>query len=132
MPTIGASNLVSPEMDDQDEWAVLDRKPASTTANVPQGTASIAERGMTVEYDALPTVSSIERPEELTKRPPYWLNVRQEGTQRVVIKGSHAPSLSLLDEYLKRWCRGNINRVDRVRSMQFRRVLRFKANRSEI
>jgi hypothetical protein len=32
---------------------------------------------------------------------------------RVVVNGSHGPSLVLLEGYLKRWCRGEVNRVNR-------------------
>jgi hypothetical protein len=66
------------------------------------------------EFDILPDVATIQRPEELTKKPPYWLIVRQEGKSRVVIEGSHAPSLVVLEAYMKKWCRGDTGRVDRV------------------
>ncbi len=32
---------------------------------------------------------------------------------RVVVNGSHGPSLVLLEGYLKRWCRGEVNRANR-------------------
>ena len=66
------------------------------------------------EFDILPDVATIQRPEELTKKPPYWLIVRQEGKNRVVIEGSHGPSLVVLEAYMKKWCRGDAGRVDRV------------------
>jgi hypothetical protein len=72
-----------------------------------------------VGSDMLPDVSSIERPEELTKRPPYWLIVREESRIRIVIQGSHGPSLILLESYLKKWCRGDVNRVERVCYLPF-------------
>jgi hypothetical protein len=33
----------------------------------------------------------------------------------VLIESSHAPSLACLEEYLRRCCRGELNRVSRVR-----------------
>ncbi len=65
--------------------------------------------------DPLPEVSTIQRPEELTRKPPYWMVVSQERRQLVVVRCSHAPSLACLDEYLRRWCRGEVSRVNRVR-----------------
>ena len=64
--------------------------------------------------DFLPEVSTIQRPEELLKRPPYWMVVRQESRTRVTVNGSHAGSLGVLEAYLKRWCRGEVGLVDRV------------------
>jgi hypothetical protein len=64
--------------------------------------------------DSLPDIATIERPEELIKKPPYWLIVRQERRNLILIEGSHGPSLSVLEAYLKKWCRGEVGRVDRV------------------
>ena len=64
--------------------------------------------------NSLPDIAIIERPEELIKKPPYWLIVRQEGRNLVLIEGSHGPSLTVLEAYLKKWCRGEGGRVDRV------------------
>lgn len=113
-PIIGATTTVTPEMDDPEEWAVLDRKPATSGVSRQQLTAASTEKRIEEGDDPLPTVASIQRPEELMKKPPYWLVVRQEGRQKVVVQGSHAPSLLCLDEYLRRWCRGDVNRADRV------------------
>jgi hypothetical protein len=93
------------ESEDPDAWAdvSIDTPAASVMTK-------LDERGA----EALPDISSIVRPEVLTKRPPYWLIVRQESRNRVVVEGSHDPSIILLEGYLKKWCRGNINRTDRV------------------
>lgn len=69
-----------------------------------------------LEEDYLPEIASILRPEELLKRPPYWMVVRQEGRTRVTVNASHAGSLGVLESYLKRWCRGEPGLVDRVSS----------------
>ncbi|KAM7200216.1 hypothetical protein V8F20_005434 [Naviculisporaceae sp. PSN 640] len=55
----------------------------------------------------LPSATSIPRPDELLLKPPYHLHVRQAGRGQIEIQGSHSPSLKLLADYLKRWCRVN-------------------------
>lgn len=67
-----------------------------------------------LEDDFLPEIGVLERPEELTQRPPYRLVVRQEGRSRVVVEGSHMGSLRVLEGYLGRWVRHNVDFVDRV------------------
>jgi hypothetical protein len=67
--------------------------------------------------DSLPDIASIPRPEELIKKPPYWLIVRQERKDLVHIEGSHGPSMAVLEAYLKKWCRGEAARVNRVSSI---------------
>lgn len=66
---------------------------------------------------SLPDIATIERPEDLIKKPPYWLIVRQERRNLVLIEGSHGPSLAVLEAYLKKWCRGEVGRADRVSSV---------------
>ena len=65
--------------------------------------------------ETLPDVATIQRPEELTRNPPYWLIVRQEGRDRVRVEGSHGPSLGILEAYLKKWSRSEVHVVNRVR-----------------
>jgi hypothetical protein len=99
---------------DEPDWADVSIH-SSTTEQPPQGIQLQSELHQATA-ESLPEVSTIDRPEELIKKPPYWLIVRQEGRDRVVIEGSHGPSLSVLEEYLKKWCRGDTNRADRVSS----------------
>ncbi|KAH6673495.1 hypothetical protein B0J14DRAFT_638516 [Halenospora varia] len=94
------------------DWATLD-SPAIAPLRV-VGLAKVEE------YDSLPHISTLQRPEELTQKPPYWLVVRQEGRGRVVVEASHSPSLSCLEEYLRRWCRGNVNQVSRPPVVEIR------------
>ena len=63
---------------------------------------------------ALPQINEIARPEDLMKRPPYFLSVRQTGSTRVVGEGSHHESLSLMMDYLQKWARPNPNYSNRV------------------
>jgi hypothetical protein len=117
---LGATELDEPAItslpapEDADDWADLDLGSPENHSVVPsrpkQSTSGEGDTGP----DVIPDLARIPRPEELTRRPPYWIIVRQEGTQRVVVQGSHAPSLASLDQYLKRWCRGDVGRSERV------------------
>ena len=101
----------SPAEDEGEDWADLDFGSAQDHLIPKYSKAvTIVRDG----EDAIPEVSTISRPEDLTQRPPYWLVVRQEGTTKVVVNASHAPSLACLDAYLKKWCRGEASRVNRV------------------
>jgi hypothetical protein len=63
--------------------------------------------------DRLPAINMIDRPEDLCRRPPYHLIVRSTD-RKVVVQGSHQPSLELLAEYLKKWSKINHNFVNKV------------------
>ncbi|CZR61868.1 uncharacterized protein PAC_11765 [Phialocephala subalpina] len=108
-PVMGASSLATKisQVDDPDDWADLDL--GSPKAIAKPTIAMKQDEG----DDPIPEVSTLPRPEELTKRPPYWLVVKQEGAMRVVVEGSHAQSLACLEAYLRRWCRGEASRVNR-------------------
>lgn len=96
---------------DDPEWADVSIEPEiRTPAALPRQSIAAQES----VSDRLPDLALIPRPEELLKRPPYWLLVRQDVDDRVVVQGSHAPSLECMEANLKRWCRGNPHRVDRV------------------
>jgi len=115
-PTTTATAPEDPE--DPEAWAELSLPEAHTVA--PPRTAT------DVGEDALPELAMIPRPEELLKKPPYWIVVRQEGRARVMIQGSHTPSLACLEAYLKRWCRGDVGIVDRVSCHPSRRLFPAK------
>lgn len=109
-----SSNPSAPE--DTEDWADLDLGSPESHTIIPSRNKQISSAKVDNEPALLPELATIQRPEELTRKPPYWMVVRQEGRTRVVIQGSHAPSLVCLDEYLRRWCRGEVGRVDRVSS----------------
>lgn len=94
------------DAEDPEAWADLSLPEVHTIAP--------SRPAVDIGEDVLPDLATIPRPEELLKKPPYWLVVRQEGRARVVIQGSHTPSLACLEAYLKRWCRGDVGIVDRV------------------
>jgi len=106
-PTLSHSQTAG----ESESWAILGSPGVTTT---------VAKEAVPVQTPtALPDISTIERPEELTRRPPYWLFIRRESKDRVVIEGSHGPTLELIEKYMKKWCRGNTQSVDRVSSLDF-------------
>jgi hypothetical protein len=119
-PMLGATELDEPAStstlapEDAEDWADLDLGSPESHTVVPVRQKQTPSGAKDTGPDVIPELARIPRPEELTRSPPYWIVVRQEGRQRVVIQGSHAPSLASLDQYLKRWCRGDTGRSDRV------------------
>jgi hypothetical protein len=66
--------------------------------------------------DVLPEVSALERPEELTRWPPYWMVVKQFRCGLIEVQCSHQGSLLLLEGYLKKWARHSTDFTARVSS----------------
>ncbi|OBT84809.1 hypothetical protein VE02_06928 [Pseudogymnoascus sp. 03VT05] len=95
---------------DDPEWADVSIEPPIRTPAALSRQSIAAQESVS---DRLPDLALIPRPEELLRRPPYWLLVIQDRDNRIVVQGSHAPSLEIMEAYLKRWCRGNPHRVDR-------------------
>ncbi|KAI1135476.1 hypothetical protein F5Y05DRAFT_394575 [Hypoxylon sp. FL0543] len=58
-------------------------------------------------FDVLPDISDLPRPDNLLLKPPYHLVVYGGGNTVVEVQCSHGPSLQLLAQYLKRWCKVN-------------------------
>ncbi|KJR87434.1 uncharacterized protein SPSK_10412 [Sporothrix schenckii 1099-18] len=88
-----------------DDWADVAMDAATGKAGVVE-TATGAEVAIPkLEY--LPSLESLPRPDELFLRPPYHIIVADYGKKKIVVQGSHSPSLKLLGEYMKRWCRIN-------------------------
>jgi hypothetical protein len=115
-PGIQPSGSAISAPEDPEDWADLDLGSPESHTVIPSRHKHVSAERVDNEPDLLPELATIQRPEELTRKPPYWIVVRQEGRTRVVIQGSHAPSLGCLDEYLRRWCRGEVGRVNRVRT----------------
>ncbi|KFY45265.1 hypothetical protein V494_01020 [Pseudogymnoascus sp. VKM F-4513 (FW-928)] len=107
-PTVHAP--VSTIASDDPEWADVSIEPETRTPGTLPRQSIAAQESVS---DRLPDLALIPRPEELLRRPPYYILVRQDVENRVVIQGSHAPSLECMEAYLKRWCRGNPHRVNR-------------------
>ncbi|CAK7228422.1 hypothetical protein SCUCBS95973_006877 [Sporothrix curviconia] len=97
-----------------DDWADVEMDSATGTANVVEppapahaSPASSAPETLPPRLAYLPSLDSLPRPDELFLRPPYHLIVADYGNKKIVVQGSHSPSLHLLGEYMKRWCRLN-------------------------
>lgn len=115
-PILSSSNAGPgriPMLDDQEDWADLDLESPHDTRPSSHSKPQSAKKEDNI-IDTIPEISTIPRPEELTKRPPYWILVKQESPTRIVVQGSHTPSLACLEGYLKRWCRGEASRTNRV------------------
>lgn len=98
-----------PDRTAADDWADVEVDGATGQAEVvgrhqPATTTSTALPAARVAF--LPSAASLPRPDELLLRPPYHLVVHA-GQKDVEIHGSHSPSLKLLADYLRRWCRVN-------------------------
>lgn len=116
LPKTGGSVSTQPP----DDWSMLDSPEvvpvSSSRRHAAEGRSSAADD--TLVDEALPELSALERPEALLNRPPYRLVVRQEGTGRVDIQGSHQGSLVLLEAYLKKWVRHSTTLHTRVRNLR--------------
>jgi hypothetical protein len=116
-PVLSSRVAATAEDPDHDSWAhlSLDSPQSEPQFAPPRKPASSASPlGPNSESDYLPEISAIQRPEEMTKKPPYWLIVRQEGKTRITVEASHGPSLILLEGWLRKWCRGDTTRMNRV------------------
>jgi hypothetical protein len=91
-----------------DTWAEVDAVELDSASVFTPTTTSRALASRPAPLDSLPNINVIDRPEELTKRPPYHMILRSDD-RRMVVQGSHQPSLELLAEYLKRWSKKNHN-----------------------
>ncbi|KAK4129077.1 hypothetical protein N657DRAFT_639627 [Parathielavia appendiculata] len=80
--------------------------------DVPTGKAEVVETAPALrastrsKVDFLPNLASLPRPDQLFLQPPYHLTLTH-GRQEIELQCSHSPSLQLLADYLKRWCRVN-------------------------
>lgn len=74
--------------------------------------APLSSSGSNVEF--LPDAASLLRPDQLLLRPPYHLSMTSAGFKSVELHCSHSPSLQVLADYLKRWCRVNHNDTTNV------------------
>ncbi|KAH9208475.1 hypothetical protein DL95DRAFT_414758 [Leptodontidium sp. 2 PMI_412] len=119
-PILSASNVTA-----QNLVVTEDQYCADLDLGVGESSPAISSRQRLVEVkvegeDSLPVAPTIPRPEELLRKLPNWIFVKQMSLQMVVVHGSHGPSLACLDEYLRRWCRGEVNRVNRPPVVEIR------------
>lgn len=71
----------------------------------------------TPAVDFLPDPNTMPKPSALFQQAPYHLFVYTSASNRshrIEIECSHSQTLEVLAEYLKRWTKTNVNRVDKV------------------
>jgi hypothetical protein len=65
--------------------------------------------------DVLPTVETLARPDILFRSlTPYLLNVTLQSANKLVVQGTHEPSLQLLSDYLQRWMKRDHRDIRKV------------------
>ncbi|KAK4454525.1 hypothetical protein QBC34DRAFT_134918 [Podospora aff. communis PSN243] len=89
-----------------DEWADVELDTTTGKPEVVEKPRAQPTSRSTTTVEFLPNVQSLPRPDELFLRPPYHLTVLP-GHNEIEIQCSHSPTLKVLSEYLKRWCRIN-------------------------
>lgn len=101
-----------------DDWADVEVDTATGRVDVVEKTqpvVGVSVKAPPVVVEFLPNVQSLPRPDELFLRAPYYLTV-SAGHDGVEIHGSHSPSLKVIAEYFKKWCRVNHHDSTAVRS----------------
>ena len=93
-----------------DDWADVEVDTATGRVDVVEKKQAAAGAGASTKaapvVEFLPNVQSLPRPDELFLRAPHHLTV-SAGHDGVEVQGSHSPSLKVLAEYFKKWCRVN-------------------------
>lgn len=92
-----------------DDWAGVEVDTATGKAEVIEAPKSSQVLPARAKIEFLPSVESLPRPDQLLLQPPYHLTM-SVGHREIELQCSHSPSLQLLADYLKRWCR--INHAD--------------------
>jgi hypothetical protein len=89
-----------------DEWADVDETGEAQ---------SIRLKEVDSAPDVLPTVETLARPDILFRSlTPYLLNVTLQSTNKLVVHGTHEPSLQLLSDYLQRWMKRDHRDIRKV------------------
>ena len=90
-----------------DDWEGVEVDSATGTVQVEAVEAHKSlETAASAKVEFLPNVASLPRPDQLFLKPPYYLTLLH-GHQQIELHCSHSPTLQLLAEYFKRWCRVN-------------------------
>ncbi|KAK8116318.1 hypothetical protein PG984_012820 [Apiospora sp. TS-2023a] len=112
--TSQSATLASRPAAPADDWADVSLDAATGKAAVVETAREDDRYGNTrsgppakAAYDVLPDCNTLARPDDLLLKPPYHLVVYDRGSGGVEVHCSHSPSLQLLNDYLKKWCRVN-------------------------
>jgi hypothetical protein len=89
-----------------DEWADIDETGEAQSIRLKEADSA---------PDALPTVETLARPDILFRSlTPYLLNVTLQSTNKLVVQGTHEPSLQLLSDYMQRWMKRDHRDIRKV------------------
>ncbi|KAK8053629.1 hypothetical protein PG996_012930 [Apiospora saccharicola] len=112
--TSQSATLASRPAAPADDWADVSLDAATGKAAVVETAREDDRYGNTrsgppakAAYNVLPDCSTLARPDDLLLKPPYHLVVYDRGSTGIEVHCSHSPSLQLLNDYLKKWCRVN-------------------------
>ena len=93
-----------------DDWANVDETGEAQSI-------SIRSKEMDAGSDVFPAVETLSRPDILFRSlTPYLLNVTLYSANKLVVQGTHEPSLQLLSDYLQRWMKRDHRDVRKVSS----------------
>jgi hypothetical protein len=100
-----------------DEWANVDETGEAHSI-------SIRSKDVESSPDVLPSIETLPRPDILFRSlTPYLLNVTLHGVNKLVIQGTHEPSLQLLSDYLQRWMKRDHRDIRKVSPLDSRLLL---------
>ncbi|KAJ4052908.1 hypothetical protein NW760_009352 [Fusarium oxysporum] len=105
-----------------DEWADVG---AEDQEEEPAKPPQTGDKAPAVDY--LPDSNTMPKPSALFQQAPYHLFVYTSASNRsckIEIECSHSQTLEVLAEYLKRWTKTNVNRVDKVSISLVHSILR--------
>jgi hypothetical protein len=91
-----------------DEWANVDETGEAQSI-------SIRSKELDSSPDVLPSIETLARPDILFRSlTPYLLHVTLYGVNKLVVQGTHEPSLQLLSDYLQRWMKRDHRDIRKV------------------
>ncbi|KAI5457674.1 hypothetical protein BGZ63DRAFT_493732 [Mariannaea sp. PMI_226] len=79
----------------------------------PEPTKKMAETKTSTAVEFLPDPNNLPKPGTLLLKPPYHLIINAFGSKKIEVQCSHAGTLDVLHEYLKRWCKLNPSLSDK-------------------
>ncbi|KAI1266946.1 hypothetical protein F5Y18DRAFT_352796 [Xylariaceae sp. FL1019] len=100
--TSATSSTPFSAVDDWSDVLVDEKTGAAAAIDLPKRQAAIPE------FDIMPDIDTVPRPDDLGLKPPYYLTVH-DSKQLVDVQCSHSPTLEFLSKYLHRFIRLNHN-----------------------
>lgn len=91
-----------------DDWAGVEVDTETGKAEVVEPPRSVQTPVARAKVEFLPSLASLPRPDLLFLQPPYHLTM-YANSKHIELQSSHSPSLQLIADYFKRWCRVNHN-----------------------